>query len=77
MLMRVAVIELEAGGPEGLELGADLGRELAARTRAHGNEHAQRSHVRSQMTIGVQKSAHRRRRQRRPGLYDRQMQSHA
>ena len=31
MLVRVAVIERQAGGAEGLELGVDLGREFTAR----------------------------------------------
>ncbi len=45
MLVRVAMIEREARGAEGLELGGDFGGELAARLPAEGDDGPERRHI--------------------------------
>ena len=77
MLVRVNVIEFEAGRREGLELGFDLGGKLAAHMRQEKHRGPGPHHIVAEEAVGAYERRNFRGRQRRPPLDQHQMQAHA
>jgi hypothetical protein len=75
MLMGGHMIELETGGAEGLELGADLRSHLPAHTGQEKHRDARERHIRSKAAATVHQIRDRRRRQNRLSVNQRQMQA--
>jgi len=75
MLVPVHVIEHEAGGAEGLELGANLGGELPPGGRGEIKAEAGAHHVRIKRAVGADQRRHLRRRQQRYAVRQHQMQA--
>ena len=74
MLVRVDVVELKTGGPEGLELGADLGLHLPAHTGQKKHRGAGERHIRAKAAATVGQIRDCRWRQNRRCVDERQMQ---
>src|SRR5256885_10504454 len=68
MLVRVAMIEGEAGVAKSLELCGDLGGELAARVPVEAQEGAEGRHIGTKHAAPIHQMSHRKGRKHRPAL---------